>query len=73
MQSGGRGREPIEDQVSSDVSDIIQVSKPDLVAEGVTIDLLEAADRVGSKHKATEHENLSEEEGFSLDSVAIDD
>ena len=30
------------------------------------------AKRVGPQYEAAEHENLSGEEGFSLDSVAID-
>ena len=42
------------------------------MARGVAIDLLQMAKRVGPQYEATEYENLSGEEGFSLDSVTID-
>ena len=32
--------EPVEDQVSMDICDVVQASKPDLVARGIAIDLL---------------------------------
>ena len=67
------GLKSIEDQVSTDIRDIVQVSKSDLVPRGVAIDLLQMAKRVGSQYEAAEHKNLSGEEGFSLDSVIIDD
>ena len=65
--------ESVEDQVSADVGNVVQASKSDLVARGVVIDLLQMAKRVGPQYEAIEHENLSGEEGFSLDSVTIDD
>ena len=65
--------ESVEDQVSMDVGGVVQASKPDLMARGVAIDLLQMAEQVGPQYEAAEHENLSGEEGFSLDSVAIDD
>ena len=43
------------------------------MAMGVAVDLLQMAKRVGPQYEAAEHENLSREEGFSLDSVAIED
>ena len=43
------------------------------MARGVAIDLLQMAKRVGLQCEAAEHEDLSEEEGFSLDGVTIDD
>ena len=78
MFIGARGRDPrglksIEDQVSTDIRDVVQASKSDLVARGVTIDLLQMAKRVGPQYEAAEYENLSREEGFSLDSVTMDD
>ena len=38
--SDRRGLESVEDQVSSDVRDVVQASKSDLMAKGVAIDLL---------------------------------
>ena len=69
----GRGFESVEDQVSMDVRDVVQAPKSDLTARGVAVDLLQMAKRVGPQYEAAEHENLSGEEGFSLDNVAIDD
>ena len=67
------GLKSIEDQVSTDIRDVVQASKSDLMARGVAIDLLQMAKRVGLQYEATEHKNLSGEEGSSLDSVIIDD
>ena len=39
MRNSGRGREPFEDQVSSDVSDVIQAPESDLVTRGIAADL----------------------------------
>ena len=65
--------EPVEDQVSADVSRIVQTSKSDLMARGVAFNLLQMAKRIGPQCKASEYEDLSVEEGFSLDGVTIDD
>ena len=72
-RSGCRGLESGEDQISTDVRDVVQAPKSDLMARGVAIDLLQVAKRVGPQREAAEHEDLSGEEGFSLDSVTIDD
>ena len=53
------GFESIEDQVSSDVGGVIQVPKPDLMARGVAVVLLQMAKRVGPQCEAAEHEDLS--------------
>ena len=71
--SDRRGLESTEDQVSTDIHNIVQAPKSDLVAGGVVVDLLQMAKRVGPQCEAAEYENLSGEEGFSLDSVTIDD
>ena len=71
--SNRRGLKSIEDQVSTDIRDIVQASKSDLMARGVAINLLQMAKRVGPEYEAAEYENLSGEEGFSLDSAAVDD
>ena len=71
--SDRRGLKSIEDQVSMDIRNVVQASKSDLVARGVAIDLLQMAKRVGPQYEAAEYENLSGEEGFSLDSVTIED
>ena len=68
-----RGLKSIEAQVSTDIRDVVQASKSDLMARGVAIDLLQMAKRVGPQYEAAEHKNLLGEEGFSLDSVTIDD
>ena len=71
--SGRRGLESGEDQISTDVRDVVQAPKSDMVARGVAIDLLQMAKRVGPQCEAAEHKNLSGKEGFSLDSVIVDD
>ena len=68
-----RGLESVKDQVSADIRDVVQAPESDLTATGVAIDLLQMAERVGPQYEAAEYENLSGEEGFSLDSVTIDD
>ena len=71
--SDRRGLKSIEDQVSTDIRDVVQASESDLMARGVALDLLQMAKRVGPQYEAAERKNLSGEEGFSLDSVTIDD
>ena len=68
-----RRPESIEDQVSVKVSRVVQVSEPDLVARGVAVDLLQLAKRIGPKCEAAEYEDLSREEGLTLDCVVDDD
>ena len=72
-RSDRRGLESSKGQISTDVRDVVQDPKSDMVARGVAIDLLQMAKRVGPQYEAAEHENLSGEEGFSLDSVIVDD
>ena len=71
--SSSCGLESVEDQVSADVRDVIQAPESDLMARGIAFDLLQMAKRVGPQYEAAEYENLSGEEGFSLDGVTIDD
>ena len=40
MRNSGRGREPFEDQVSLDISDVIQAPESDLMTRGVAEDLV---------------------------------
>ena len=47
VRRSSRRPEPVEDQVSADISRVVQVSEPDLVARGVAIDLLQLAKRIG--------------------------
>ena len=65
------GLESVEDQVSADVGGIVQASKPDLMARGVAVDLLQMAKRVGPQCEAAEHEDLSGEECFPLDNIVV--
>ena len=63
----------VEDQVSMDVGHVVQTSKSDLMATGVAFDLFQMATRIGPQCKATEYEDLSGEEGLTLDCVVDDD
>ena len=65
--------EPVEDQVSADVSRVVQTSKYDLMARGVAFNLLQMAKRIGPQCEAAKDEDLSGEEGLTLDCIAIDD
>ena len=65
--------EPVEDQVSADVSRVVQTSKSDLMARGVAFNLLQMAKRIGPQCKAAKYEDLSREKGLTLDRIAIDD
>ena len=56
----------LEDQVSTDIRDVVQASESDMMARGVAIDLLLMDERVGPQCEAAEYEDLSREEGFSL-------
>jgi len=67
-----RGLKSIEDQVPTDIRDIVQTSKSDLMARGIAIDLLQAAKRVGPQYEAAEHKDLSGEKGFSLNDAITD-
>ena len=61
-----RGLESGEDQISTDVRNVVQAPKSDTMARGVAIDLLQIAKRVGPQCEAAEHKNLSGKEDFSL-------
>ena len=71
--SGCCGLESVEDQVSTDVRNVVQASESDLMARGVAVDLLQMAKRVGPQYEAAKYEGLSGEEGFSLDDAITDD
>ena len=64
--------EPVEDQVSADVSRIVQTSKSDLMARGVAFNLLQMAERIGPQCKAAEYEDLSGEKSLTLDRIVVD-
>ena len=72
MVSGCRDPESVEDQVSANIRHIVQVSKPDLVARGVDVDLLQMAKRIGPQCEAAEHKDLSGEKSLTLDRVVDD-
>ena len=72
-RSGCRGLEFGEDLISTDVRDVIQAPKSDQMARGVAVDLLQMAKRVGMQSEATEYEDLSGKEDFSLNDIHIDD
>ena len=71
--SGRCGFESGEDQVSTDVCDVVQAPESELMDRGVAFDLLQMAKRVGPQCEAAEYGDLSGEKGFSLDSVIVDD
>ena len=63
----------VKDQVSADVSRVVQTSKSDLMARGVAFNLLQMAKRISPQCKAAEHEDLSGEKGLTLDRIVVDD
>ena len=65
--------ESVEDQVPVDVGRVVQTSKPDLMARGVAIDLLQMAKRVGPQYEAAKYEDLSGKENLPLDRIIADD
>ena len=50
-----QGLESVEDQISMDIGRVVYASKPDLVARGVTFNLLQMAKRIGPQCKAAEY------------------
>ena len=70
--SGCCGLEFVEDQVSTDIRDVVQASKSDMMSRGVASNRLQLAKRVGPQCEAAEYEGLSGEEDFPLDSVVVD-
>ena len=71
--SDRRGLKSLEDQVSTDIHDVVQASESDLMARAVAVDLLQMAKRVDPQYEAAEYEDLSGEEGFSLDGIVVND
>ena len=71
MRNSGRGREPLKDQVSSDISDIVQISETDLMTRGVVVDLLQVANRVGPQCEAAEYEDLAGEKNLAPGSIVV--
>ena len=67
------GLSSVEHQVPTDIGHKIQASKPDLMARGVTIDLLQMAKRVGAQCEVAEYEDLSGEENLTSDRIVVDD
>ena len=65
--------ESVEDQVPPHISRVVQVSKPDLMARGVAINLLQMAKRIGPQCEAAEYEDLSRKESFLLDCIVVVD
>ena len=65
--------ESVEDQVSADVGHVVQVSKSDLMARGVALDLLQMAKRIGPQCEAAKYEDLSGEKSLTLDRIVVDD
>ena len=74
MAAGRRchGLESVEDQVSADVGGVVQASKPDLMARGVALDLLQMAKRIGPQCGVAEYKDLYGEENLTLDRIATD-
>ena len=72
-RSGCGGLESVEDQVSTDVRNVVQASESHLMDRGVAVDLLQMAKRIGPQCKAAEHEDLSRGKSLTLDRVVVDD
>ena len=64
--------ESVEDQVSTNIRRVVQVSEPDLVARGIAVDLLQMAKRISPQCDAAEHKDLSGEKSPTLDRVVDD-
>ena len=73
IQCSWHGPESVEDQVSTDIGRVVQVSEPDLVAKGVVVDLLQMAMRVGPQYEAAKYEDLPGKENLLLDRIVEDD
>ena len=73
MRRTRQGLELVEDQVSTDVCRVVQVSEPDLVAKGLAVDLVQMAKRISPQCEAAEYKDLSGEKSFTLDRVVEDD
>ena len=65
--------EPVEDEVSVEVSHVVQTSKSDLMTRGVASNLLQMAKRIGPQCKAAKYKDLSGEKGLTLDRIVVDD
>ena len=65
--------ESVEDQVSVDVSRVVQAFKSDLMTRGVAFNLLQMAKRISPQCKAAEYEDLSGEKSLALDCIVVDD
>ena len=65
--------ESIKDQVPADVGHVVQASKPNLMARGVALDLLQMAERVSPQCEAAEYEDLSGEKSLIPDRVTVDE
>ena len=63
--------EPVLDQVSADVSRMVQTSKSNLMTKGVAFNLLQMAKRIGPQCKATEYEDLSGEKFSSWTALLL--
>ena len=68
-----QGLESVEDQAFVDVGRVVQVSKSDLMARGLALDLLQMAKRIGPQCKTAEYEDLSGEKNLTLDRIVADD
>ena len=65
--------ESVEDQVPADVGRVVQTFKPNLMARGVALDLLQMAKRVGPQCEAAEYEDLFGEKSLVPDRIAINE
>ena len=71
--SGCHGLKAVEDQVSTDIRDVVQASESDLMAGGIAVDPLQMAKRVDPQYEAAEYEDLSGKEKLTLDRIVGDD
>ena len=71
-RSGSHDLESGEDQVSTDVRNVVQAPESDLMARGIAFDLLQMAKRVGPQCEATEYEDLSGKKDLTLDCFVDD-
>ena len=67
-----RRPESVEDQVSVNIGCVVQVSKPDLMVEGVAVDLFKMTNQFGTQCEAAEYEDLTGEKSLPQDDIVVD-
>ena len=70
-RNNGRGCEPFEDQVSSDIGDVIQAPESDLMTRGVAVNLFKVTSLIGTQNESAKHKKLTREESFPGNTIVV--